>query len=181
MLIILMTGLSGAGKTTLAEGLQSSLTSVNIAAEVIDGDAYRKTLNSDLGFSALDRRENIQRLATVANEKKARGVVAIVSAINPFEDQRVELSKKYGAKIIWIKCSLTALVARDPKGLYRKALLPNDHREKLWDFTGINAPYEMPVSPDFIVDTSNCSKEISTQQLFNYVKSLLDFSQPDLI
>lgn len=181
MLMILMTGLSGAGKTTLAEGLRSKLAAMNISAEVIDGDVYRKTINQDLGFSAEDRRGNIKRLARFANEKSLKGIITIIAAINPFEDIRVELSKQYGAKIIWVRCNLSTLIARDTKGLYYKALLPDDHPDKLRNLTGINDPYEMPVHSDLIIDTSEDTIENSAQQLFNYIVLLLSLSQTNFI
>ncbi|CAN5427736.1 N/A [soil metagenome] len=173
MLMILMTGLSGAGKSTLAEELLSKLLAINVPAEVIDGDAYRKTINADLSFSADDRKENIRRLCKVACDKNREGVIAIVAAINPFEDLRVELVKQYGAKIIWVKCSLSVLTKRDTKGLYRKALLPDDHPDKLWNLTGVNDPYEIPVQADLVIDTSESSIEACTQQSFNYVSNFI--------
>jgi len=177
----MLTGLSGVGKTTLAEGLFLKLKEINIATEVIDGDTYRKTINKDLGFSAGDRRENIQRLAKLANEKSSQGIVAIVAAINPFEDLRNELAGKYGAKIIWVRCELSTLIARDTKGLYQKALLPADHPDKIWNLSGVNDPYEAPVKADLIIDTSEATIENATHQLLNYVLSLIQASQPDFV
>jgi adenylylsulfate kinase len=173
MLMILLTGLSGAGKSTLANELCLKLTSINIAAEVIDGDVYRKTLNADLSFSGEDRRENIQRLCRIANDKNKQGVIAIVAAINPFEDLRVELCKQYHAKIVWVSCSLLILAKRDTKGLYRRALLPGDHPEKLWNLTGVNDLYEIPVQADLVIDTSESSVEECSEQLFNYVSNFI--------
>jgi adenylylsulfate kinase len=173
MLMLLMTGLSGAGKSTLAERLLSKLSAMNIAAEVIDGDVYRKTINTDLSFSADDRRENIQRLCRIAYNKNRQGIIAIVAAINPFEDLRVELGKQHGAKIIWVNCSLSILTKRDTKGLYKKALLPVDHPEKLWNLTGVNDPYEIPVQADLVIDTSENSIEECSEQLFNYVSNFI--------
>jgi adenylylsulfate kinase len=173
MLMILMTGLSGAGKSTLAERLLSKLSAMNIAAEVIDGDVYRKTINTDLSFSAGDRRENIQRLCRIADDKNRQDIIAIVAAINPFEDLRVELVKQYDAKIIWVNCSLSVLTKRDTKGLYRKALLPVDHPDKLWNLTGVNDPYEIPVHVDLVIDTSENSIEECSEQFFNYVSNFI--------
>lgn len=164
-----MTGLSGAGKSTLANALQQKLTSASIPAEVIDGDIYRKTINKDLGFSAADRKENISRLAKIASRLSLQGIVAIVAAINPFEKQRMELSKTFGAEIIWIRCDIQTLIERDTKGLYYKALLPDDHPDKLWNLSGINDLYEIPQHADFIIDTSKESINNSEQQLLTYV------------
>jgi len=171
--MILLTGLSGAGKSTLAEGLQLKLNEIHITAEVIDGDKYRKTISKDLGFSAVDRRENIQRLAKIAEEKSRQGIVTIVAAINPFENLRIELAQKYGAKIIWVRCNLSTLITRDTKGLYHKALLPENHPDKIWNLSGVNDPYEIPVRADLIIDTNEATIENSTQQLLTYALSLI--------
>src|SRR5687767_2116817 len=126
MFIIQMTGLSGAGKSTLAAAGKQRLGAMGVVSEVIDGDSYRQTICKDLGFSAADRRENIRRLGRIAQDYKQKGVLAIIAAINPFEDTRAELREQYGAKTVWIKCALDLLIQRDPKGLYKKALLPDN-------------------------------------------------------
>lgn len=173
MFILFMTGLSGAGKSTLANSLQAKLTAMSINCRVIDGDFYRKTINKDLGFSAADRRENIYRLAKEANKLALLGIIAIVAAINPFESQRIELGKKYDAKIVWIKCNLETLKERDTKGLYYKALLPDSHPDKLWNLTGINDLYDVPGHPGLTIDTSEAHINDSTEELFKYVITLL--------
>lgn len=168
-----MTGLSGAGKSTLAFALKESLAEQNLAAEVIDGDVYRKTLCKDLGFTAADRKENIRRLARVAENHAKKGIIAVIAAINPFEEIRAELRERLGAKEIWIRCDIAVLVQRDTKGLYKKALLPDGHPEKIGNLTGINDPYETPSSPDLIIDTDAASIEDSKKQLLNYVFNLV--------
>ena len=173
MFIIFMTGLSGAGKSTLATALKVKLSEMSIDSCVIDGDVYRKTINKDLGFNAADRRENIYRLAEEAHRLTLQGIISIVAAINPFEDQRIALAKKYNAKIIFIKCDIKKLLERDTKGLYHKALLPDDHPDKLWNLTGINDPYDIPENPDLVIDTSEASINDSTRQLIGYVTTLL--------
>ena len=173
MFTIFMTGLSGAGKSTLASALQEKLAGMSINSCVIDGDIYRKTISKDLGFSAADRRENIYRLAETASQLALQGIIPIVAAINPFEDQRIELAKKYNSKMIWIKCDLKKLVERDTKGLYKKALLPDDHPDKLWNLTGVNDPYQKPENPDLTIDTSDVSINDSVKELVSYVAKLL--------
>lgn len=173
MFILQMTGLSGAGKTTLAVGLQQQLMQMKVAAEVIDADVYRKTINSDLGFNIADRKENIRRLGLVADQFCKQNKVAIIAAINPFEDIRQELREKYQAKLVWIKCSIPLLIQRDTKGLYYKALLPDEHPDKLRNLSGINDPYELPVNADLTVDTTDSSVETCLQQLTAYCISLL--------
>ncbi len=179
--MIFMTGLSGAGKTTLADGLKTKLKTFGVAVEVFDGDLFRKTVSKDLGYSATDRRENIRRLAKAAHEKLVTGTIVIVAAINPFEDLRVQLREQYNAKIIWVSCTLSVLMARDPKGLYRRALLQDDHPEKIKNLTGINDPYEIPVNPDLIINTSNVAKEKSIEQLFDYVAGILNLGHTKFI
>ena len=95
-----------------------------IPAEVIDSDVYRNTLQG-LGFSTADRRENIRRLAKVADSYREKGILAIIAAINPFVDVRTELCESWGAKTIWIRCGLHQLIQRDTKGLYKKLLIKN--------------------------------------------------------
>ena len=168
MAMIFMTGLSGAGKSTLAREVQLRLSALRIPAEVFDGDEYRQTMNNDLDFSAGGRRENILRLATLAHKKNSGGI-SIIAAINPFEDQRIELAKKFGAKIIWIYCDLKILIKRDTKGLYKKALLPDSHPDKLLNLTGVNDPYEVPGNPDLLINTSEAPVAVCAEQLFNYV------------
>src|SRR5688572_20839053 len=97
MFIIQMTGLSGVGKSTLASALKVDLSALGLVVKVIDADVYRNTLNQDLGFSAADRKENIRRLANVAYSWQKKGVVAIIAAINPYEDIRAELRERFGA------------------------------------------------------------------------------------
>lgn len=173
MFIIQMTGLSGAGKSTLASSIKRHLAAKDIPAEVIDSDVYRKTLCKDLGFSSADRRENIRRLAKVADSYRQKGILAIIAAINPFEDVRTELCESWGAKTIWIRCGLHQLIQRDTKGLYKKAFLPDSHPEKIRNLTGVNDLYEIPLSADLIIDTDESDIELSAKQLLTYVYSLI--------
>lgn len=174
MLLLQFTGLPGAGKSTLAEKLQEDLVSRGIAATVIDGDVYRKTLCKDLGFSAADRKENIRRLAAVAAASCQEGSIAIVAAINPFEESRREIKALYDALTIWIHCPLPVLLQRDPKGLYHKALLPDNDPEKIFNLTGINDPYEEPTDADLIIDTSTTGVNEASRQLLSFVLTKLN-------
>jgi adenylyl-sulfate kinase len=173
MLILQFTGLPGAGKSTLANALRQRLQAINIACEIIDGDAYRKTICKDLGHSAPDRRENIRRLAMEAVRLRSEGKLAIIADINPFEDVRWELKHLYDAKIIWLNCSLDLLVKRDQKDLYRKALLPAGHPHKIYNLTGINDPYEIPLAPDLILETGMNDIETCCGQLLAFVQAEL--------
>ena len=169
MLLIQMTGLSGAGKTTVAERAKQMLDEKQVKVEIIDGDVYRKTICKDLGFSREDRTENIRRLGKVAHSFLENGTIAIISAINPFEPIRNELKEKYGAKTVWIKCDISILSERDPKGLYKKALLPDDHPDKIFNLTGVNDVYDEPVSPDLIIDTGGETEEKSAERLYQFI------------
>jgi adenylylsulfate kinase-like enzyme len=99
--------------------------------------------------------------------------VVIIAAINPFEDMREELKQQYKAKIVWIKCAVDELVNRDTKGLYKRALLPDGHPDKLYNFTGINDEYNEPVDYDLVLNTDAESIEDSTGRLFHWVIELL--------
>ncbi len=174
MLLLQFTGLPGAGKSTLAEKLQEDLASRSIAAAVIDGDVYRKTLCKDLGFSAADRKENMGRLARIANDYCLQGTIAIIAAINPFEESRREIKNRYHAFTIWVHCPLPVLLERDPKGLYRKALLPDNDPEKIHNLTGINDPYEEPREADLVIDTSTTGVNEASRQLLSFVLTKLN-------
>ena len=172
MPIFQLTGLSGAGKTTLASRVVDSLLASGIDAALIDGDVYRKTICKDLGFSKIDRLENIRRLGLVAHEFSLNGKTVIISAISPYEEARIELSKKYGAKTVWINCDLAILQQRDTKGLYKKAALPDGHPDKLQFLTGVSDIYENPTNADLVIDTGKLSLEDSVAILLNFIQGL---------
>ncbi|MBB1287312.1 adenylyl-sulfate kinase [Flavisolibacter sp. BT320] len=174
MILLQFTGLSGAGKSTLAEKLQQDLVSRNLAATVVDGDAYRKTLCKDLGFSAADRKENTRRLAAVAAGFCREGTVSIIAAINPFEEIRREIRDHYNAFTVWVHCPLPVLLERDPKGLYQRALLPDSDPEKIFNLTGINDPYEVPTHADLVIDTSITTVDTASKQLLLFVLTNLN-------
>lgn len=159
---IQMTGLSGAGKSTIAQGLKRRLEARGIEVEVVDGDDYRAHLCSDLGFSKKDRVENIRRLAFVAHKLSGPGRVAIIAAINPYEESRAHLralSTKH--MTVFIDARLETVVERDTKGLYKRAMLPEDDPKHVPRLTGVSDPFEAPQAPDLVVDTSHQSVEQS--------------------
>jgi adenylylsulfate kinase len=169
-MIIQFCGLSGSGKTTLSGTVQGLLKEKNIAAEILDGDEYRRSLFADLGFSREDRIYNIRRLAFLAARFSAHNIVSIISAINPFEDTRQEVALAYPrVKTVFIDCSMAELMRRDTKGLYRKAMLPVDHPEKIFNLTGVNDPFEPPHNPDLIINTGNESIEVSAGKLLQFI------------
>lgn len=169
MVLIQLTGLSGAGKTSIAFRVQQMLLQRDIAAEIIDGDMYRKTICKDLGFTPADRRENIRRLGAVAQDIVLRNTIAIIAAINPYDDVRKELKENYNARTVWIHCALDILVERDTKGLYRKALLPSDHPDKIPNLTGVNDVYEIPIGADLVIYTHTEDLETSAVRLFAFI------------
>ena len=170
MLFIQLTGLSGSGKSTIAFGVKERLLQNGVKVEIIDADIFRPILCKDLGFSRADRQENIRRLGFVGNLLVKNGVIVILAAINPFEEIREEL-RAYGSyiKTVWINCDLETLIKRDTKHLYKRAMLPDNHRDKIYNLTGINDPYDIPLKAELIIDTNNENDEISINRLFDYI------------
>ncbi len=144
------TGLSGAGKTTLARGVEAILRERGMKVEVLDGDIVRQNLSKGLGFSKEDRDTNIKRIGFVCKLLTRNGVVAIGSAISPYQEVRDFIRKDIERFVeVYVKCPLEVLIERDVKGLYKKAL-----DGAIENFTGISDPYEEPLSPEVTVDTS---------------------------
>jgi adenylyl-sulfate kinase len=145
-----LTGLSGAGKTTLAAGLRDALIARGHRVEVLDGDEVRKNLSAGLGFSKEDRDTNVRRIGYVARLLSRNGVVAIAAAISPYRDTRDEVRREHEAAFVevFVDCSLDALMRRDRKGLYAKAM-----RGEIQNLTGVSDPYEPPSGADVTVHT----------------------------
>ena len=180
-MIIQLCGLSGAGKSTLAGLVKQKLHATGIATEVIDGDDYRNVLCRDLGFSKADRFENIRRLGFVASKLSAHGIVAIISAINPYQEARVELVHSYeNVQTVFIDCTMQVLTRRDTKGLYKRALLPDGHPDKISNLTGVNDPFEIPLHPDLHIRTSNRKEENCAAELFSFIRRLYSRSMDTL-
>ena len=173
MLLIQFTGLSGAGKTSIANSAKLVLDNEGISVAIIDGDIFRKTWHHTLGFTKEDRYQNIRRMGEFAASLNDQFKVAIIAAINPYREIREELEEKYNGITVFIHCELTELIKRDTKGLYQKAFLPDDHPEKLWNLTGVNDPYEIPLSPHLTIYTHNETLKESTDNLINFIHERL--------
>jgi len=173
-MIIQFCGLSGSGKTTLARKAKEYFDSKGVNIEIIDGDEYRKTLCSDLGFTKLDRHTNIRRLAFVADKLSRYNVISIICAINPYEEIRREVATIYpGVKTVYIKCSLDELFRRDTKGLYARTLLPEGDSQRLQNLSGVTDPFEVPSGPDLTLETDIETISESSQKLIAYIESTL--------
>ena len=159
--IVWLTGLSGAGKSTIAERLRAELGQRGRGAEVLDGDEIRSHLSKGLGFSREDRDTNIRRIGYVARVLARNGGIAITAAISPYRGVRDEIrAQTEGFLEVYVRCSLDALIQRDAKGLYRRALAGEiDH------FTGISDPYEPPLRAEVVVDTDRERVEESVEKI----------------
>jgi adenylyl-sulfate kinase len=173
MILIQFTGLSGSGKTTLAKNVAHLLSARGYKVEVVDGDSYRNTLCKALGFSKADRYQNIRRLFDVGHDLVQSNVIVLMSAINPYEDLRNELGQYKFVKTVFLDCAIDNVIKRDPKGLYKKALLPDEDSNKIKNFTGISDAYEIPLTPDLILRTDSESESVSTEKLYSFIVSSL--------
>lgn len=162
---IWMTGLSGSGKSTVANMLAKRLRAVGARVEILDGDVVRTNLSKGLGFSKEDRDTNIRRIGFVCNLLSRNGVFAIAAAISPYRAIRDEVRAAAGDFVeVFADCPLDTLVERDAKGLYKKALAG-----EIKNFTGVSDPYEPPESPEVRVDSSRETAEESTEIVWQYL------------
>lgn len=160
---IWLTGLSAAGKSTLAFALEKSLVARGCGCFVLDGDNVRQGLNKNLGFSIDDRSENIRRVAEVARLMNEAGLIVITAFISPFMADRAMARQIVGGdcfREVYVSTPLAICESRDPKGLYGKA-----RSGTLSEFTGVSSPYEPPESPDMVIDTGVVSVDMAVAQL----------------
>jgi len=147
------TGLSGAGKSTIAELLVPALRERGLKVELLDGDVVRMNLSKGLGFSKEDRDANILRIGFVANLLVRNGVVTVCSAISPYREIRDRNRELIGDFVeVYVEASLEEVTRRDVKGLYEKAIAG-----EILNFTGVSDPYEAPETPELAIDTERCS------------------------
>lgn len=171
-----LTGLSGAGKTTIALGLEQQLRERGVRIERLDGDVVREGLTRDLGFSKEDRDKNIERVTFVAKLLSRNGVSVIASFISPYRAAR-QIAREQTTNFIevFVSAPLEVCAARDVKGLYAKALAG-----ELKNFTGVDDPYETPESPEITVHTDRETVEQSVASIIRYLEShhLIPDAQP---
>lgn len=165
-----MTGLPGSGKSTLAGILQTKLEAQGRNVEVLDGDEVRKGLSRDLGLSREDREEHAWRVSFVSKLLSRNGVIAIVSLISPYRSSRDSAKQMIGPERfveVYVKTSLAECEKRDPKGLYKKA-----RRGEINNMTGIQDPYEEPMSPDILVETEKGTPEQSADLIISRLRGM---------
>jgi adenylylsulfate kinase len=162
-IVLWFTGLSGAGKSTIAHNVEEQLFQLGCSTFVLDGDNVRHGLNSDLGFSDADRKENIRRIGETAKLMLESGTIVLTAFISPFREDReiVRNIMPHGDFIeIYCRASLEACEARDVKGLYKRA-----RNGEIKNYTGIDSPYEAPIKPEFIIDTEQLSIDESVKKV----------------
>lgn len=165
--IVWLTGLSGSGKSTIANLVEKELLNHGIHTYLLDGDNLRHGINDNLGFSQEDRKENIRRISEIAKLFVDAGIVILIAVISPFKIDREKARQKVNNDEfmeVYVKCTLEECEKRDPKGLYQKARLG-----KIKHFTGISQPYEEPTNPDLIIETTTQTISPSVHQLTTYI------------
>ncbi|MCA9937808.1 MAG: adenylyl-sulfate kinase [Anaerolineales bacterium] len=165
--VLWMTGLSGAGKTTIALILEKELRQRGVKIERLDGDVVRESLTRDLGFTAEDRKKNIERVTFVAKLLSRNGVGCVCSFISPYQSVRDHVREQTTNFLeVFIDAPLEVVIQRDVKGLYEKAIageIPN--------FTGISDPFEAPAAPDIHIRTDQETPEESAGKIISYLEN----------
>ncbi len=169
--VIWLTGLPCSGKTTLGMGLHTALLERGYAVRLLDGDITRKGLCRDLGFSPADREENIRRVAELSKLFADSGFITINAFITPTEALRQLAGEIIGAEDmvnVYVNAPLEVCENRDVKGMYRKA-----RQGIISEFTGVTAPFEVPLHPDIEIDTTNTDPEKNTAELLQFILPLI--------
>lgn len=165
--VLWFTGLSGSGKSTIANLVDYELYQYQCQSYILDGDNIRQGLNQDLGFSDADRIENLRRIGEVAKLFVDSGKIVLTAFISPFAKERERLRQLIGEDFIevYVKCPLEICEKRDPKGLYQKA-----RQGLISQFTGIDSPYEPPSAPELVLETNKESIEESVEKVLRFLK-----------
>lgn len=166
--VIWFTGLSGSGKSTLAHRIEELLFERGHLCFILDGDNIRHGLNKNLGFSPEDREENIRRIGEVSKLFTDAGLITMTAFISPYRadrDKARSLLEKEDFIEVYVKVPLEVAEERDPKGLYKKA-----RAGEIKEFTGISAPYEEPLSPELVIDTSEHNLEESSLIVIDFLE-----------
>ncbi len=170
------TGLSGSGKSTLAHRLENEFRARNYRVEVLDGDVVRTNLSKGLSFDKEGRDTNVRRIGFVCDLLSRNGIIAIASAISPYQEVRADcraLVESHGAAFVEVHthCSLDELVRRDVKGLYKKAIAG-----EIANFTGVSDPYEEPENPEVWIDSERETPDEGFEKIMSYLreKGLID-------
>lgn len=169
--LIWFTGLSGSGKSTIANALEIKLHKKGIRTYTLDGDNIRKGINKDLNFSPKDRTENIRRIAEISNLLIDAGIVVLSAFVSPYKKDRNDIKnivESVNFVEIYINTSLKECERRDVKGLYKKARLG-----EITNFTGISAPYEIPTNPEIEIKTEQISVEQAVEKIYKQIKNKL--------
>ena len=171
-ILIWLSGISGSGKSTIANELEKKLYENNFLSYLLDGDNIRIGLNKDLGFTDDDRKENIRRISEVSRLMLDAGLIVITAFISPFKEER-QLAKNLVLEenyfLVHVDCSVEKCEERDVKGLYKKARAGG-----IKNFTGIDSPYEVPENPNLIVNTEKESVDESVKKIFNAIKGKIN-------
>jgi len=164
-IVIWFTGLSASGKSTIANALDVELNKRGLRTYILDGDNVRMGLNKDLGFSPESRKENIRRISEVAKLFADSGTIVMTAFISPYQEDRESAREVIGLDYVevFVNTPIDDCINRDPKGMYKKAIAG-----EIKGFTGIDAPYEEPLSPE--INLENLSVEKSVEILINYLK-----------
>jgi len=169
--LLWFTGLSGSGKSTIANAVEKALVEKGIHTYALDGDNVRKGLNNNLSFSPEDRSENIRRIAEVAHLMVDAGLVVLAAFVSPYKVDRENIREILGADNyieIFVNTPVEECERRDVKGLYAKA-----RSGEIKNFTGINAPYEAPEQPDIEIDTTEQSVGEAVEVVLTYIENKL--------
>lgn len=161
--VVWLTGIPSSGKTTVAKELTKRYLKKGLRTETLDGDEIRRSLSKDLGFSKSDRQEHIRRVIFVSKLLARNGVAVNVALISPYREFRENAKKEINNFLeVYIKTPLEICITRDTKGLYKKAL-----NGEITDLTGLQSPYEEPLNPDIIIDTTEETPEEAAEIIIN--------------